>query len=785
MTRPTLIEEDEFLQAAPLFRYGPWALTLVSVLLGVAVLWAAAWRADVGRRGVYDAAFDFTAATAMAGRETTAQLLARLRQSSFMLDSLRGTARPTERMQQLFAAGLGLNHEGIEALALRSDGSVVASTLPPDLPFALDAATVKAVRAALRRGDQMTLLPSTADNGTRGPVVPVVQVLSLPGGADLVVFLVDPRHFTEVVQNSLGDRVGWMRLDDGSGRRVVEVHHQMAPHAAYRARDEVRSVAQAMSVPLDYASRRLLVTTASADADAGPFSVTVALEEADVLKDLQARTQATWNIIGAAMAALAVLVAITSLALRKFATKEAYLRRLATIDILTGLPNRRSFQELLANAVQASRRDGRTLGLMFVDLDNFKDVNDSVGHEAGDALLEHVGKVLVQTVRKGDRVCRLGGDEFTVLLADLQDVGEAEGIGYRILQALSSPLAVGAFEVQARASIGIALMPDHALTESDLMRFADTAMYKAKHDGKGQCRVFTEDMGAQSIVRAQLARELAHAIRTDELFLVYQPKFCMKTDAPAGHEALVRWNHPLRGVVYPGDFIALAEQTGSIVDLGHWVLERAIRQIREWHDQGEGWHRVAVNVSALQLRSDSFVMQVQQMLERNRVEGKYLQLELTESSLATDTALAQRLVAGIRRLGVSIAVDDFGTGYSSLSALKSFDIDYLKVDRSFVNTIHTAQGEVICRAIVTLGHALQMRVIAEGVETIAQRDVLAKLDCDEVQGYLYARPMAAEDVPRFGRERARGLAASGAAVASAARPASARVHAAIAPTLRA
>jgi predicted signal transduction protein with EAL and GGDEF domain len=347
-------------------------------------------------------------------------------------------------------------------------------------------------------------------------------------------------------------------------------------------------------------------------------------------------------------------------------------------------------------------------------------------------------------VREGDIVCRLGGDEFTVLVGNVADADAALQLGNRILERLKQVARIEQIDLRTKASIGIALMPDNARTEEDLVRFADTAMYWAKTEGKDHCVVYDDFMAEQTVAKAQTIQQLEAGIVAGELFLVYQPKFELSSGRLVGHEALVRWNHPTRGVVYPGDFIALAEECGLILEVGSWVLDRALQQMQEWHRQGHGWQRVAVNVSALQLGHDDFVARVAAALLQYGVPGTCLQLEITESNLAAEVDRVKGMVRSLRELGLLVAVDDFGTGYSSLAALQQFELDMLKVDRSFVSRIHTKQGEAVCRAIITLGHALGMTIIGEGVETLDQAKILARLGCDQVQGYYFARPLSAD-----------------------------------------
>jgi diguanylate cyclase (GGDEF)-like protein len=743
---PPDIEADEFLEPARLFTAGPWVLMGVGGLLAVAMLLAALWRIDVGRLGVYEQAFKFSGATAAALADSTSHVLARVAQASHSLEQLRDEAAPLAAMRSTVAQGFGLRGSGVHALLLGRDGELLAHSEPaaPGDDVLMQARAAAAAPDAAAWSIEAATLPRDEQRSR----LPVVHRLPTPHGALALVYLVDTAVHAKVLASALSDHSGWLHLYDAQGRLLLDLTHGSTLPAT--SQNAARSVEEAMSTRLDYDSRRLLV--ASATAESGLFRVDIGLTESVVLGELQRRVSATWFIFGFAMTVVLSMVTITSVALRKFAKKEAYLRRLATVDLLTNLPNRRRFHQLLAKAVQKAQRRGRSLGLMFVDLDNFKDINDAMGHEAGDALLQHVARVLVRAVRDGDRVCRLGGDEFTVLLHDLAGADEAARVGERILEGLRAPLKLRGMEVAGRGSIGIALLPQHAETSSDLMRFADTAMYRAKQAGRGLCVVYDASMQTQALARAQTTAELAHGIEAGELFLVYQPKFNLQTGEMTGLEALVRWQHPSRGVVFPGQFIALAEQGGLIVGLGNWVMARAIAQLADWHAETGQWTKVAVNVSALQLCDSSLPERLHALLQAAGVPPGCLQVELTESTFAADTGLAQALVRRIRDIGVAIAVDDFGTGFSSLGVIRKFELDCLKIDRSFVTDLDHPAGIEVCRAVVSLGQAMNMLVVAEGVEEPHQRDVLRALGCDEVQGYLYARPMPAAAVLPFARQ---------------------------------
>lgn len=745
-SRTREVENEDFLAPAPLFRYGPWALMLVGTVLSLSVLVAALWRIEVSRHGEYSKAFQLATAGEAAVRATTSQLFAVLRQSVAALQATEAGVPSVRSDLERIESLLKLADPRIRAVAMDHNGRILA-TRSAGLP---DTAAFRSMLASAKQTSTGAplILPAQTLPGSAARVLPVAFRLGDAAPLAAVLYLVDVEILATVFHDVLGERPGWLRIDDASGQSILELHRNIsAAQTTDRAiADAASSPERAMQRPVDYASQRLLVVRRAVDYT--PLTATVGLVEADVLTELHHRVSATWAIFAVSMLVVMSLVTVTSLALRKFSVKEAHLRRLATVDILTGLPNRRSFHHLLQRAIETALRRRKTFGLMFVDLDNFKDINDSLGHEAGDQLLRGAGDRLARAVRLGDCVCRLGGDEFTILLNDLRDAEEARTVGQRILDRLAEPLRVGDVEVRTRATIGIALLPQHATTASDLMRFADTAMYRAKQDGKSICLIYDDSMAVQALHKAQRVRELSQAIARNELFLEYQPKFCLHSGQVTGHEALVRWRHPRLGLVGPGEFIGLAEESGLIVDLGLWVLRRAVRQLREWHDRGAGWQHVAINVSALQLRSGRFPECVDEALAQHGVPGAHLQIELTESSLVLDAEVARSLVRRAHARGGSVAVDDFGTGYSSLAALQQFNIDFLKIDRAFVRTIDTRSGEQICRTVISLAHGLKMRAVAEGVETEAQRDTLRRLGCDEAQGFLYARPLSADEVLR-------------------------------------
>ncbi len=426
------------------------------------------------------------------------------------------------------------------------------------------------------------------------------------------------------------------------------------------------------------------------------------------------------------------------------------LLKRAFSDPLTGLPNRLRFEDRLRDALHRIAhappgRGDRQLAVLFVDLDGFKPINDTFGHAAGDLILKATAQRLARETREGDTVARVGGDEFLLLLEDLKELDECVLVVNRILHALSRPFEVMGRHLQIACSIGVVLHP--AQGEPDkLIANADAAMYAAKRAGGSSYALFEANMVVDTADQLQLQSDLRQALEADQFELYYQPKIDGRRNKMSGVEALIRWNHLRLGVVGPADFIGLAERSGMIVRLGNWVLNEACRQVSVWSKQGVHM-RVAINLSALQLREPALVDKVEEALRRHGVLGSQLLCEITESVAMQDLKVTHRTFEGLSRIGVHLSIDDFGTGYSSLSQLRDLPARQLKIDRSFVKELETQQDAcAVVEAVIKLAHALRLTVVAEGVETRGQRDILLRLGCDELQGFFYARPMPARDV---------------------------------------
>lgn len=420
--------------------------------------------------------------------------------------------------------------------------------------------------------------------------------------------------------------------------------------------------------------------------------------------------------------------------------------QLATRDPLTGLPNRAALLDRLQLAVRAAARTGEGLAFLFIDLDRFKYINDTLGHAAGDELLQTVANRLRHSVREVDTVARLGGDEFAIVLQGVHDGDAARRVAEKLLASLAVPVAHGAESIHVGASLGIALYPDHGDNPDALMRHADLAMYQAKRDGACGYRLYEPAFDLATRSRLAIEQDLRQALGRGELVLHYQPQLDLARGTLTGIEALVRWQHPQQGLVPPGRFIALAEEIGLIVDIGGWVLDEATRQLAHMRAAGFRVPRVSVNVSALQLLPDLLTRAASSLRDAGLAPTD-LELEITETAITADGPLVLELLSDLRSLGVGVAVDDFGVGYSSLAMLRRLPISTLKIDRSFIQELASnRQDATITRAVIDLAQGLELRLVAEGIETTEQHSILSSLGCPEAQGYLFSPPLAAPDL---------------------------------------
>lgn len=423
------------------------------------------------------------------------------------------------------------------------------------------------------------------------------------------------------------------------------------------------------------------------------------------------------------------------------------IEELARYDSLTGLPNRHMFTEELDRVLTRAKRYERRFAIFFIDLDRFKQVNDNLGHAAGDQLLRTVGSRLSRLLRDADLLARLGGDEFVVITESNCEPATLSKVASRVLNAIAEPMILESRRIEISASVGVAIYPADGADAATLMRAADAAMYQAKGRGKNTFDFFTADLARKAALHYALEGELRCAIDRQQLQLYYQPKVDARNGTIVGLEALLRWLHPERGLLAPGAFIELAEESGLIVPIGRWVLQTACTQMARWIEAGLSPPRCAVNISARQITGNSLVEDLRDAMNDACLPARYLEVEVTESMLMNDPRHAAAVLEAIDRLGVHIAIDDFGTGHSSLAYLKRFPVGTLKVDRSFVKDL-PSDGEdmAITRAVVALGQSLGLCVVAEGVETYEQQQCLAAMGCDVLQGYLYGRPSPATSV---------------------------------------
>ncbi|THF56570.1 EAL domain-containing protein [Pseudothauera rhizosphaerae] len=427
---------------------------------------------------------------------------------------------------------------------------------------------------------------------------------------------------------------------------------------------------------------------------------------------------------------------------------EAHIRHLAYFDPLTGLPNRRLLEDRLQVALAHAHRNRNRTGLLFIDLDRFKRINDSLGHEVGDHLLVEIARRLCSCLREDDTVARMGGDEFVAVLSDIADPDDAAHTATRIIEALRRPVQIGEHELTVTTSVGISIFPDDGREATTLIKNADTAMYRAKAEGRNAFQLYQPAMNARSLEHLALESALHRALERDELVLHFQPLVEIAGGRTVAAEALLRWRHPELGLVSPADFIPLAEETGLIVPIGEWVLRTACLQHRRWRELGHANLRMLVNISARQFRDDNLADLVARVVHETAMPAGLLTLELTESMLMENSSRGIDVLERLRRLGVRLALDDFGTGYSSLAYLKRFPIDELKIDRLFIRDIErNPEDAAIADAIVKLAHSLGLRVVAEGVESAAQLDILARHGCDLAQGYHFCRPVEAAQFP--------------------------------------
>ena len=488
--------------------------------------------------------------------------------------------------------------------------------------------------------------------------------------------------------------------------------------------------------------------------------VLVPVEQATAFAAVQSRvTQSLVLALGLVGFALVTLLAVRSA--RAHRSLAQRYETLAKVDALTDLPNRLALEQHMREVLAEARREGRGLGVMFVDLDNFKNVNDSLGHRAGDHVLRTVAKRLAEALRHSDLVARYSGDEFVVLVGDAENARHLGTVAAKLIEAVAPVMSVHSTDIFVTLSIGIAMFPLDGADAPTLLKHADSAMYRAKEKGRHGYEFFAAEMNQSAVERLQMSSSLRHALSRQEFLVHYQPKAEARGQRIVGFEALVRWQHPQKGLLSPAKFIPHAESSGAIEPLGEWVLDAALAQLGEWRSRCGFEGTMAVNLSMRQLYNADLPQAIAAALARHGIPAAMLELEVTESMVSTNPEMAARTLHEIAALGVSIALDDFGTGQSSLSCLLRFPIRTLKVDRTFTSDVlESEDARAIVRAIIALAHGLRLRLVAEGVESEDHRRFFQQEGCDEIQGYLIAWPMPADEAAVFAFPRkARSIAA--------------------------
>jgi len=421
---------------------------------------------------------------------------------------------------------------------------------------------------------------------------------------------------------------------------------------------------------------------------------------------------------------------------------ENTIRQMAYYDSLTGLPNRNLLNDRLAVALANSSRNNQKVAILFLDLDHFKTINDSLGHETGDQLLQQVSLRIKRVLRKQDTIARMGGDEFIILIPGLTETDHTARLAEKILDAITPVFKIGDNELYIGCSIGISIFPDDGTEIKTLLKNSDLAMYRAKEKGRNTFQLYTPSMNFKAMERLAVEKNLRKALDREEFELYYQPKINLESGQIAGMEALIRWDSPELGMVMPSQFIHIAEETRLIIQMGHWVLLTACRQAKQWQSEGLPQIPISVNLSVVQFTHPNLVSEINKVINQTNTQPHNLELEITESVLMQDTTLAVSILNKLSELGIKISIDDFGTGFSSLNYLKNLPIDYLKIDQTFIKDFNLQTNSAITKAIVTLAQSLNMKTIAEGVETEEQKEFLKELNCDEAQGYLFSKPLS-------------------------------------------
>jgi diguanylate cyclase (GGDEF)-like protein/PAS domain S-box-containing protein len=650
-------------------------------------------------------------------------------------------------LERLAAIGKQKHHEtsGISAVLvdLRLPDVVGIETFDrlfaaiPHIPIVIlsslrDAAIAK---SAIQRGAQDFLLKERLDDY----VLPKTLAAVIDRAA-IAEALFDEKERAEVTLNSIGDAVVCTDING----RVSYVNIIAERLTGWSKAEAIGRPLEAVFRIIDSETRATIPNPMSMAAEqnriVGLPPTCILIRRDGIESSIEDSSAPIHDRRGRVMGAVMVFHDVSTA--RALALQLAYF---AQHDSLTELPNRALLNDRLTQAITVARRRHARLAVLYLDLDRFKNINDSLGHLVGDHLLQSAALRLSNCVRESDTVSRLGGDEFVIVLTEMTRAQDAAFCAEKLLQAMRVPHVMDSHELHVTASIGVSVYPEDGGDIETLLQHADSAMYEAKDRGRNSYQFYRADLNSSATERQSLESSLRHAIERHELELQYQPIMNVATGVMAGVEALIRWQHPILGSVLPDEFISIAEESGLIVPIGQWALREACRQARVWQDARLPPIRLAVNISAVELRSKEFVGEVGTILSETGFDARHLELELTETFLMQDSKPTAVVLGALKELGVQLALDDFGTGYSSLSYMRRFPIDALKVDRSFVRNLATdADDASVVRAVINMGKSLHMRVVAEGVETREQLLFLEEHDCTEAQGYYFSRPVKAE-----------------------------------------
>jgi diguanylate cyclase (GGDEF)-like protein len=728
-------------------------IALFCIALVVLICAAAAHRTNFEREEAIDGAIKENSNLAMAFEEQTVRTFRAAEQVAVFVRHQYGEAGAAMDLRKYIENGVIREQIFTIISVVNEHGDIVLSSMPG---ARINYADRDFFRFHQRAHDDKLFISKPVLGRVSGTwQVPMSIRIAKPDGAfgGVVVLSVDPAYFIAFYKKADLGHAGVVSLEglDGiarvryAGEKAV-YGQEVSDGASFDARGTKPVGSYVATDPLDGVARIFAYRAI----EGYPLTAVVGTSVEEALAPH--RTRQKIRLVVAMLASL-VIVAFALYVMRDIAGRKELENRLthqASHDSLTQLPNRALFHDRLELFLAQARRRKRSVALLFVDLDRFKTVNDTLGHASGDALLLETAKRLRECVRESDTVGRFGGDEFAVILSDLKNINDARRLAQKIIEAISRPLILKEQEIVIGASVGMACYPADAGDAGSLLRNADVAMLRAKQLGRRNVQHYDPSMTEPALDKLSLENDLRRALEREEFRLHFQPKACLKTGQLTGLEALLRWERPGKGLVPPAEFIPLLEETGLIVDVGMWVLQAACSHLRAWKDKGLPALPVAVNLSAKQFQRYDISAAIERTLLSNGIDAGLLEVELTESELVRNAEEVAAVLAKLRAARIRVTVDDFGTGYSSLAYLKRFPLDALKLDRSFVRGLpNNAEDVSIAKAVISMAHSLGLKVVAEGVETEAQRDFLSQHACDEFQGYLLSRPLPAAECERL------------------------------------